>query len=191
MKEFDKKINKIAKSVDLPIWLVKESLGIPLAKMPDNSFSVIKLAYLDADNDSEEQRVAYEKICLMLKQELRSSNLLRTKEIYELAIEFQIPEIKIDALYHWNDLSTDEVAVAKNYEELELAHDRAHPSSSARRDAIEKQTKFAERDYLRAHTFPGFVNACKHAPRNSDLQRKIIKTIYERYFERGDGSALE
>lgn len=191
MNEFDKKIKKIAKAVDVPIWLVKESLGIPLVKISDSSFALVKLAYLDADNDSEEQRVAFEKLSLMLMQELETSSLSRTKEIYELSIEFQIPEIKIEALDHWNDLSSDEVAAAKNYEALEIAHDRSHPSSSARREAIEKQIKFVERDYSKAHTFTSLVKACKHAPKDSDIQRLIIKTIFQRYFEHGDGPALE
>lgn len=191
MNDLDKKIRKLAHLCDAPTWLIKESIGIPLEHLSAESFREIKMAYVDADEDSEEQHVAFEKLRSMLLTELKTSRLTRTKEIYDLAIEFNIHDVKVEALHHWNDLSLDEVQTAKNYEQLDLAYERAHSSSSAKRAALEKRAQWAEEDFKKAHTFDRMLKACKNAPQGSETKRKIIKEIYQRYFETGSGPALD
>jgi len=180
--EFGKKIKRLSQICGAPIWLVKESLGIPLETLPNASFEDLKMVCIDADEDSEEQYVALEQIRLMFLIDLKSSSLSRAKEIYELALELDLGDVKIEASQRWNDLSLDEVKRAKDYEQLDLASERAHPNSSAKRAALEKRAQWAERDFLKAHTLESMSQACRNAPQRSEIKKEIIKEIYIRYF---------
>lgn len=191
MNEQERRIRKIAHLLKVPAWLVKESVGIPLEQLRDFSFLAVKTTFIDADEGSEEQHVAREKMCAILMAELKSSSLLRTKTIYELSLEFELHEIKIEASHRWNDLSHEEVLAAKDYEQLSLAYERTHPGSGARRAASEKMAKWAERDFSKAKTFDQKIRACKNAPNKSEAKRLMIKIVYEQYTETGDGPALE
>ncbi|MFZ4632124.1 MAG: hypothetical protein ACOYL8_02870 [Patescibacteria group bacterium] len=191
MKDLEKKIGRISRILGVPTWLVKESIGIPLESLSDYSYQAVKTAYIDSDEGSEEQRASLERLISMLATELKSSSLLRTKEIYDLALEFHINEIKVEAFHRWDDLSLEEVVEARDYKELRIAYDRTHISGSARRAAIEKRAQWAKQEFLKAHTFDKLSKACKHAPEESDIQREIIKAIYELYFKDGGGPTLE
>jgi len=52
-KEMKDIVKNLAKLLDVPIWLVKESVGIKLEECHSGSIEEVKMAYLDADKGSE------------------------------------------------------------------------------------------------------------------------------------------
>ena len=175
----------------LPSWLIKEAIGLPLPECNRSSFEEIKRNYIDADKNSEEERAYFNNFSILLKKKLELGNLEIAKEIYEISIELEMDEIKELALSRWNDLSSEEVAMAKTYSGLDLAYDRSHKNSQARREVVSKKIQWATREFFEANTLIRLQKACSHAPENSEIQKRIIKEIYQRYFEHGDGLASE
>lgn len=177
------KIEDLAKLLDVPAWLVKESLGIPLEECSALTLEQAKVAYIDADKGNEEERAAWLKLEALLKVALKTDKIEELVEIYSLAKEYKIHDVEIDALHRWDDLSAEEVAEAQIDEELKKAFERTPKDSGSRRAAIEKKSQWALKDLNEAITLEDCIEAGKRAPKDSDTKRYIIKKIYDSFFK--------
>jgi MoaA/NifB/PqqE/SkfB family radical SAM enzyme len=178
------RIKDLARLLDVPTWLVKESLGMPLEECPANSVEEAKLDYIYADKESEEERAALKKLNAFLLKIITTANIEKIQEVYSLAREFGIYEIEVAALYKWNELARECVDKAKTDEELKMAYEKTPKNSSSRRAALEKKSRWALKSLEEARTLDEYVRACKRAPKDSDTKRYIIKYIYDSFFKK-------
>jgi len=182
-KEMKDIVKNLAKLLDVPIWLVKESVGIKLEECHSGSIEEVKMAYLDADKGSEEERTAQEKLKMLLLNQLKNVGTKGMKDIYYIAKELEIYEVEIAAFHSWDELAMEYVEKAQTDEELKLAYDNTPKNSNSRRAAIEKKSKWSLNDLKQAKSLDEHIRACKRAPNNSEAKRVAIRHIFEDFFE--------
>jgi hypothetical protein len=180
MKEI---VKKMVHLLDVPTYLVKEVVGLPLENCFLNSIEELKMAFIDADEDSEEWWVVGEKLRSLLVKEIKKNNLEKIKEIYFLAKELEFPDVEIIALRYWDDLALEEVEKAITDEELKVAFGKTPKTGNSRRIALEKKSQWALKDFDAAKNLAEAAKACKRAPKNSEAKRFIVKGIYDLYFK--------
>jgi len=100
-------MNKLAALLDVPIWLVKESLGIPFEKCTSSSLGSAILALENADRDSDEERAAFIKAEELILESLEKvSSIESLKELYSTAHRFlRGSEAEKKILKKWNEIS--------------------------------------------------------------------------------------
>lgn len=178
MKE---KIKKIAELLGEPIWRIKEALGIDDNKTYSSlSINELKIAFRDADPDSEEEYFIQKEFERRLGTEISSGIFNRIRDAYFLALELELEKSKLEAFQAWDELAIREVEKAVSYEDLKIACDRAPKSGRARILARQKKEAILMKALDQARTIGEYVDIFKKAPAGSKIRSLAAKNIYDR-----------
>jgi len=138
-----KQINKLATLLGVPVWLVKESLGVPFEKCTVNSLNKAILALEDADIDSDEERAAFIRLEELILENLEKASAIDTlRELHAISHKFMRgSEIERKLLVAWDDKSLELLEKTNNIDRLIEICKNSPRFGKARKEAIRKITK--------------------------------------------------
>ena len=142
-----KQIKKLAALVDAPIWLIKESLGIPIEKCTAHSLTYAILALENADSDTDEERAAFLRMEeILLDSLLKEPSVDKLREIFLVAHKFMRgSQIEKDILDKWDEEALTLITAAGDNVSRLVKICKASPKKGkAKRIAIKK---IAELDF--------------------------------------------